>query len=61
MTRLVWSTLGLGFGVTEDVVGAGIATFWSLYNLALMLVVLSLRPPAGAEAAIGALPLLGAG
>ena len=39
VTSLVWSTLGLGFGVTEDVVGAGIATFWALYNLALMLVV----------------------
>ena len=39
VTSLVWSTLGLGFGVTEDIVGAGIATFWALYNLALMLVV----------------------
>jgi len=36
---LVWSGLGLGFGVTEDVVGAGVATFWALYNLTLMLMV----------------------
>ena len=36
---LVWSWLGLGLGVTEDRVGAGIATFWACYNLALMLVV----------------------
>lgn len=42
VTSLVWSTLGLGFGVTDDVVGAGIATFWALYNLALMLVVVGL-------------------
>ncbi len=38
---IVWSALGLGFGVTEDVVGAGVAAFWSVYNLSLMLVVLS--------------------
>ena len=38
---IVWSALGLGFGVTEDVVGAGVAAFWSVYNLSLMLVVVS--------------------
>jgi hypothetical protein len=36
---LVWSALGLGFGVTEDAVGAGVAAFWALYNLTLMTVV----------------------
>jgi len=43
---LVWSALGLGFGVTEDVVGAGVAAFWAVYNLSLMAVVVgfALRP-----------------
>jgi hypothetical protein len=43
---LVWSALGLGFGVTEDVVGAGVAAFWTVYNLALMAIVIgfALRP-----------------
>ncbi len=43
---LVWSALGLGFGVTEDVVGGGVAAFWALYNLVLMAVVVgfALRP-----------------
>ena len=36
---LAWSALGLGFGVTEDVVGAGIAAFWALGNLVLMAMV----------------------
>ena len=36
---LVWSALGLGFGVTEDAVGAGVAAFWALYNLTLMILV----------------------
>jgi len=43
---LVWSALGLGFGVTEDVVGAGVAAFWAVYNLLLMVGVVgfALRP-----------------
>ena len=50
---IVWSALGLGFGVTEDVVGAGVATFWSLYNLSLMLTVLSFaRRPAQKRQAV---------
>lgn len=46
LMSLVWSLLGLGFGVSEDVFGASIAAFWSFYNLALMLAVvgLALRP-----------------
>jgi len=46
LLSLVWSLLGLGFGVSEDVVGAGVAAFWSFYNLALMVAVigLALRP-----------------
>lgn len=36
---LTWSALGLGFGVAEDMVGAGVAAFWSLYNMVLMMAV----------------------
>jgi cellulose synthase (UDP-forming) len=41
-----WSLMGLGFGVTEDRFGAGIAIFWTLYNMALVVGVirLALRP-----------------
>ena len=41
-----WSLLGLGFGVSEDRFGAGIAIFWTLYNMALVVGVirLALRP-----------------
>lgn len=35
-----WSLMGIGFGVSDDAVGAGAAIFWTLYNMALMLVVL---------------------
>ena len=44
---LVWSALGLGFGATDDMVGAGVAAFWALYNLALMITVVGFarRPP----------------
>jgi cellulose synthase (UDP-forming) len=50
---IVWSGLGLGFGVTEDIVGAGVAAFWSVYNLSLMLVVLSFaRRPAQKRRAV---------
>lgn len=46
LLSLTWSLLGLGFGVSEDIVGAGVAAFWSFYNLALMVAVvgLALRP-----------------
>jgi cellulose synthase (UDP-forming) len=46
LLALVWSALGLGFGVTEDVVGAGVAAFWTVYNLTLMAIVVgfALRP-----------------
>lgn len=42
-----WSAMGLGFGVTEDRFGAGIAIFWTVYNMALAAAVLRLamRPP----------------
>jgi hypothetical protein len=36
---LAWSALGLGFGVSDDVVGAGVAAFWSTYNMVLMMAV----------------------
>jgi hypothetical protein len=46
LMALLWSWLGLGFGVTDDLVGAGVATFWALYNLTLTVTVLgfTLRP-----------------
>jgi cellulose synthase (UDP-forming) len=50
---IVWSALGLGFGVNEDLIGAAVATFWSVYNLTLMLVVLSFaRRPAQKRQAV---------
>ncbi|HTV03023.1 MAG TPA: glycosyltransferase [Luteitalea sp.] len=41
-----WSLMGLGFGVTEDWFGAGIAMFWTVYNMSLvaMVVRLATRP-----------------
>lgn len=41
-----WSLMGLGFGVSEDRFGAGIAIFWTLYNMSLvaMVVRLARRP-----------------
>ena len=41
-----WSVLGLGFGVTEDRFGAGIAIFWTVFNMLLVVGVvrLALRP-----------------
>ncbi len=31
---IAWSLMGLGFGVTDDAVGAGTAIFWTVYNAA---------------------------
>lgn len=44
---LHWSLLGLGFGVSDDLVGAGIGIFWTLYNMSLVVGVVRLagRPP----------------
>ena len=44
---VAWSLMGLGFGITDDVRGAGTAIFWTLYNAGLMAVVVKLgsRPP----------------
>lgn len=49
---IAWSLMGLGFGVTDDVRGAGIAIFWTLYNLGLVVGVLRLgtRPGQKREA-----------
>ena len=43
---LGWSWMGLGFGVSEDWFGAGVASFWTVYNMALVGTVLqiALRP-----------------
>ncbi len=48
-----WSLMGLGFGVTEDVFGAGVAMFWTVYNMALVVGVirLAVRPPQKRDAA----------
>ena len=37
---LTWSALGIGFGITDDVAGAGTAMFWTFYNMALMIAVI---------------------
>ncbi len=44
---IVWSLMGIGFGVSDDRFGAGMAIFWTIYNMALMFGVLRLgmRPP----------------
>jgi len=44
---ITWSLMGLGFGINDDVTGAGTAIFWTLYNATLMLTVIriSTRPP----------------
>jgi cellulose synthase (UDP-forming) len=43
---LTWSWMGLGFGVRDDVLGAGVASFWAFYNMALMVSVvrMAMRP-----------------
>lgn len=44
---IAWSLMGIGFGVSDDRFGAGVAIFWTIYNMALMFGVLRLgmRPP----------------
>ena len=37
---VTWSLMGLGFGINDDVRGAGTAIFWTLYNATLMVAVL---------------------
>lgn len=39
---IAWSLLSLGFGISDDAFGAGVATFWTLYNAVLMVMVLSI-------------------
>ena len=39
---LAWSWMGFGFGATDDLVGIGIASFWALYNLGLVLAVIAM-------------------
>ena len=43
---LSWSWWGLGFGVSDDVFGASVASFWTLYNMGLVYAVvkMGLRP-----------------
>ena len=44
---VVWSLLGLGFGISEDRFGLGTAIFWTVYNMGMMLIVIRIatRPP----------------
>ena len=46
LLALTWSWLGLGFGVRDDLLGAGVASFWALYNVGLMVGVvrMAMRP-----------------
>jgi cellulose synthase (UDP-forming) len=37
-----WSVMSLGFGITDDVFGAGVAMFWTLYNGVLMGIVVAI-------------------
>ena len=39
---IVWSVMGIGFGVSDDVFGAGVATFWTVYNMTLLCAVVRL-------------------
>ena len=40
LLAMVWSGLGLGFGISDDAFGAGTAMFWTLYNLTLLAIVI---------------------
>ena len=37
---IVWSLLGLGFGISEDRFGLYTAIFWTVYNMGMMLIVI---------------------
>lgn len=39
LLAILWSALGIGFGITEDRFGAGTAIFWTVYNLTLLAIV----------------------
>lgn len=47
LLALPWSWWALDFGVTEDVVGVGVCSFWTFYNMILAggVIALSQRPP----------------
>jgi hypothetical protein len=40
LLAIIWSLMGLGFGVSDDVAGAATAIFWTLYNASLMVAVI---------------------
>lgn len=46
MLAINWSLMGLGWGITEDRFGVGVAIFWTVYNMVLVtgVVRLALRP-----------------
>jgi cellulose synthase (UDP-forming) len=46
LLSISWSLLGLGFGVSDDIFGVGLAMFWTTYNMGLMILVirLGMRP-----------------
>ena len=39
---ITWSLMSLGFGITDDAFGAGVAIFWTVYNAVLMLIVVAI-------------------
>jgi cellulose synthase (UDP-forming) len=42
LVALVWAWLEVGFGVTDDSVGTAVSSFWTFYNVALLVGVISL-------------------
>jgi len=50
---ITWSLMSLGFGITDDAFGAGVAIFWTVYNAVLMLIVVAIGTrPAEKRAAV---------
>lgn len=42
LLAISWSLMGLGFGITDDLFGVSTAIFWTVYNMALMMFVISI-------------------
>ena len=50
---VTWSLMSLGFGISDDAFGAGVAIFWTVYNAVLMLIVVAIGTrPAEKRAAV---------
>ena len=50
---LTWSAMSLGFGVSDDRLGAGTAMFWTFYNMALMAAAVKIGMRPGEKRAAG--------